>query len=445
MATVSYLPPSGDSDRTFPPPKVRRRQPLSGSALQSAAIFLCGTTVSIRVDLVGEIFLLELLLFLLALQCMLARGLGKGFAAPVFFGFIAAGMATLCGYLISDLVAANQSWQYLKGWGRVAFLIIDCAALMILAAQSARYLWWLVLGMGLGGMTALALQGLPFDTWKLGYGEYCALAVVAVAGLIPRALGVLAVIALGVTSLILDYRSLGAASLLAAGLLGFQMLGFQPERNLLRRSLAVAISAALAIGLLLAALSATDDQYDERRQLSNSGRYVGLVVAWRAITESPFIGYGSWAAEERFTRMLREEARPFEARLNRPMDVGRSLLPHSQFLQSWVEGGLLGTTFFLVYAWGLIAALRWFVLYRANDRLQPAGVYVLVLGLWNLLASPFLGFTRIFIAIAVAIIAIAYHERATAAAASRGRRHPKLQAAPVPHGAVGGLADNHRL
>jgi O-antigen ligase len=400
-------------------------------SLIGLAVFVCGAAIRVRLDFVGEVYLLEPLVFLVALQCVIAGGLGKRFIAPVFVCFVGAGLVTLCGYLISDLVAANQPWQYLKGWGRVAFLVIDCGTLIILAAHDRRNIWWLTLGIGVGGVVALLIDGLPLDTWKLGYGEYCALVLVASAGLLPQGLGVLAIGGFGVASLFLDYRSLGAASLGAAGLLGCRWFGLQSKGSPVRRWLAIVLPAALAFGLLYAALSTTDERLIERRQLSNSGRYVGLLVAWRAISESPIIGYGSWAAEDKFARMLRDEARRFEVELNRPIDVGRSLLPHSQLLQSWVEGGLLGMSFFLVYAWGLIVALRWFVLRRGNDRLQPAGVFILVLGLWNLVASPFLGFTRIFIALAVAVIAIAYQERAGATAASRIRRMRGLPSQPV--------------
>ncbi|MFN0316754.1 MAG: O-antigen ligase family protein [Burkholderiales bacterium] len=407
------------------------RPPRSFTAENAAAV-LCGAAIGIKADFVGEISLLEPLAVLLALYCFLARGLGKGFVAAVYFGFIGAGLLTLCGYLFADLVAANEPWQYLKGWGRVVFLVIDCAALMILAAHDRKNIWWLALGMGLGGVAALAAQGLPLSTWKLGYGEYCALVVVACAGLFPQMLSVLGIAAFGVICVFTDYRSLGAASLLASGLLWYGSFRARERRHLLGQALALIVPAAAAASLLYAALSTTDERIIERRQLSNSGRYIGLVVAWRAVLESPVIGYGSWAAEKRFGRMLRDEARQFEQELNVPIDLGRSLIPHSQWLQSWVEGGLLGLSFFLVYAWGLVAALRWFVWHRKTDRLQALGLFILVMGAWNLVASPFLGFTRIHIALAVAVIAIAYHERALANALARNGLRRRRQVAPRP-------------
>ena len=99
--------------------------------------FVCGLCIDIRLELVGEVYLAEPLL---ALQRVLSRGPGPQFVPPAFAGYILAGLLTFCGYLVADLVAANEAWQYLKGWGRVALLIVDCAAIMIVAAQG-RIAW----------------------------------------------------------------------------------------------------------------------------------------------------------------------------------------------------------------------------------------------------------------------------------------------------------------
>ena len=103
---------------------------------------------------------------------------------------------------------------------------------------------------------------------------------------------------------------------------------------------------------------------------------------------------------------------------HRSVEVSRSLLPHSQILQAWVEGGALGIAFFGLYGWRLIGTIHWYVWKKLPDVLTPLSLFLVVSGFWSLLASPFLGIARIDIAMAVGAIAISIHERRMAARAS---------------------------
>ncbi|MBC8008097.1 MAG: O-antigen ligase family protein [Prolixibacteraceae bacterium] len=411
MGSISRLP-SPVSGREAPVTPSRRTPVRSRPAMITSlglASFACGTAVGVKLDIVGDLYLLELLVALLALQCLLSRGLGKGFVPSVFLGFLAAGLLTFFGYLLADLMAANEPWQYLKGWGRVALLIVDSAGLMVLAAHGRQHLWWLALGIAVGGVAALAVEGVPLTTWKLGYGEYAVLLAVALAPLLPSFLPTLLISLFGVGCVLADYRSLGAVSLAVSAIMLWHHLAFRDgiAKSLLR----VAVVAGIAVMALTALLWVTQEQYSERRQESNIGRYVGLLVAWRAISESPLVGYGSWAADEKFGRMFKAEVERIDRDNPRIAQVSHSLLPHSQLLQVWIEGGLLGLTFFALYAVRLLGALRWFAWNRQTDLLTPLFLFLLVSGIWNLLASPFLGLHRVYIAIVVALISVAAHER----------------------------------
>lgn len=386
----------------------------------SLLAFLAGACIAVHVDVVGEAFLVELLLPLVVLFGLLSRGMGPRFQARSLVLLLGAGALTLTGYLISDLAAATDQWQYLRGWGRVLLLITDCVAMLLLVSQGARNLWWFVLGLGLGGIGWLLATGVAFSTWKIGYGEYTAFLVAALSGLFPRFLGASALAACGVVSLLLDYRSLGATCVLGAALVYYA--GRRAGRRALglRRLAVVGGLIVAALGAMALLLDSTDDQFENRRKASNGGRYIGVMVALNAIAESPVVGYGSWAAEGKFAQLLRTEQLRLERELGHRVEVGRSLLPHSQLLQAWVEGGFLGTTFFLLYGAMLFWALRWFLFFRHADGLSGVAIFSLLYGLWNFFASPFLGFTRIYIAIAVGTIVIARWE----ATRAKGRQPP---------------------
>lgn len=412
-APVATRPPATH----FPPRAIR----ITGLGI---LCFLCGTTVDVRFDLGGGLFLIEPLIALLALQCLLALGPGKSFVAHLFLGFIVAGLVTFSGYLLSDLVAANEPAQFLRGWGRVGFLILDCSALMILAAHGRQNIWWLAVGIAVGGIASLGLAGAPISEWKSGYGEFVALLVVALAPLAPAPLAAAFVGSFGVLCMFLDYRSLGAVCLLV----GMAMLWQPPINggNALRRRLLIGLTMAIAITAVIATVTLTKEEFSERRQQSNIGRYAGIVVAWRAITESPLIGYGSWAADRRFGRMFQMEIAQLERENPSARGDGRSsgsdnqsILPHSQILQACVEGGILGIAFFVLYGYHLFRGLHWFAVQGGKDRLRSLFVFLLMMGLWHFFASPFLGSKRIEIAMAVAVIFVAAHERRFQAGAMR--------------------------
>lgn len=381
---------------------------LRASVLAIAAFF-SGMAFPFKFDVVGEIYLLEPLILLLALQSWLSRGRGSGFVTPVFLGFMAAGLITFGGYLLADLVAGNEPWQYLKGWGRVALLLFDCAAMMLLAAHGRKNIWWLALGIGIGGIASLLAEGVPLTKWKIGYGEYLAILLLALAPLAQAWFAGVLIGAFGALCVGFDYRSLGAACLVVAAILLWRRI--RERRSSARNWILLALTGLTLVMVLSILLSATRDQFLERREQSNIGRYVGLIVAWRAIGESPVIGYGSWATDRKYTRMLRDEARRMNPDQSRPMKTGESLLPHSQFLQAWIEGGVLGIAFFVLFGIRLLGAFKWFSLHRTIDPITPLALYFLILGGWNLAASPFLGIMRIYIALAVAVIAVAAHER----------------------------------
>ncbi len=396
------------------------KAPVRGHSVQvtplGLACFLCGAAIGVKLDFVGDLHLLEPLAVLLAVQVVLSRGSGKSFVPRVFFGFLVAGLITFCGYLLADLVAENEPWQYLKGWGRVALLIVDSATIMILAAHGRQNLWWLVLGVAVGGISALAIEGVPLTNWKLGYGEYVALLVVTLVPLVPPVAAIPAIGAFGGFCIALDYRNLGAACILVAGAMAWQTTAANGSRALFLRCIALAAVFTLVLATLALMLDSTEEDYRTRREASNVGRYVGVLVAWRAILESPIVGYGSWAiADQKYTRMIRDEVL---SRIDSPAIRNyvenhpvRSLMPHSQLIQAWLEAGILGLAFFLLYGVRMAQALHWFAMRHPLDAIVPMFVFFLVQGGWNLVGSPFLGIHRVYIAVAVAVTMLAVHQR----------------------------------
>jgi O-antigen ligase len=115
-----------------------------------------------------------------------------------------------------------------------------------------------------------------------------------------------------------------------------------------------------------------------------------IVVAARAIAASPIVGYGSWGRSSEVAQIDREVQRDYAERSNRPIEVSdHASRGHSQFLQSWTEGGVLGTAFFLVLGGMLLRSGAQVVLARHADSLTPSLLFWIGYALWSVAQSPF--------------------------------------------------------
>lgn len=391
-----------------------KNQPMIHMSLLAVVSFLLGTVNDIIFDFVGEFYLVEPALVLVVIFLLALGKSGGAFRARIFWGFIFAIMLTLVGYMVSDLSVGTDSSQYLRGWGRVVLLLADCACLMILTAHSRQNLWWFMLGTGVGGIIYLVANGVSIDTWKLGYGERIGMVVLTLAPFLPKRLALLALAGFGALNIVLDYRILGAAFVAVAAI-----IWAHPERahqSAIPFAKYAKLAIIMAIGLIGIAATTllTQDEYAARREASNVGRLAAITVAIYAIADSPIIGYGSWTVNQKYADMVRRE---IEARRDRSLPQvqqlgwGSGFNAHSQILQSWVEGGLLGAAFFFLYGYQLVRSMHWYGLRRPLDLFSAAFTFTLIISLWAWMASPFSGTQRIQIAMAVSVIAAATYDR----------------------------------
>jgi O-antigen ligase len=241
---------------------------------------------------------------------------------------------------------------------------------------------------------------------------------------------------LGAASMWFDYRSFAAIAFLLAAYVWVRAA--RPRQSLARggRFLGLLAAGAVAGVLVLGMLSLTDSEYSaQRRAQSNAGRSAAFEVGLIAIARSPLIGYGSWTEN-------RELAELFMARYQEKRGIrdpnahsGYYFAPHSQLLQSWVEGGVLGAAFFLYLGYRLLRRAGWTVLARPVDMLTPLVLYLLVSCAWHLVMSPFTAPHRIHIALGAAILVLVESELRAARLETGRRAAPGSRAAgsPIPN------------
>ncbi len=370
--------------------------------------FLCGVFQPLTLTLVGEVYAVELLLPIAALGAVFARTGNAVFRERMLWLLLLALGVTLAGYVMSDFIRDTRPEQYLRGWGRILLLVTDFVALCTLFCQDRRNLWWFALGMGVGGILHLRLiLHTPISIWKFGYAEPMLLFAAATGYFLPVRLAAAWLGALGVVSMWFDFRSFGAICFLLAAYIWLRAR--RPHQPLTgsAKILKVVVAGGVAGVLVLGTLAITESEYSSlRRAQSNAGRTAAIETGLFAIAQSPLIGYGSWTENRELASTYLKRYLEKRGMHDPNMDSGKFFSPHSQILQSWVEGGVLGAAFFLVLGYWLLRSTRWLVFGRPMDMLTTLLLYLYVSCFWNMFMSPFTAPHRIQIALGAAIVVL---------------------------------------
>lgn len=371
----------------------------------SLCCFLSGTVYNDVTKVIGEVYAAELLLIPVALG-VLFFGRTRAILTQRFLVLlIITCLIMLIGYIISDLYRGSDPTRYLRGWGRILLLISDMLVFAILSANHKRNIWWFLFGLGVGTIASLLIKGSPLSNWKFGYGEPIIYTVACLAVFLPMRIISVALAIVGLLSVALDSRIYGGISLLLSVFLWVRAGRPQQSIKGLWQYWKIGLVGIIAVIALGSIYTSTQTEYSVHREQSNLGRMIMLRVGLAAIVDSPFIGYGSWSESKRFAEMTNVEIAKAEGKSQLIVTNSESFGPHSQILQAWVEGGILAVPFFLMLGYRSYRAFKYVALSRPVDAYTPIFFYVLAIGLWNLVMSPFAGIHRIFIALSVAIFA----------------------------------------
>lgn len=417
------------------------RRPVESASVSSRSlkfggmallVLVCGALSPIKLGLVGDVYAPELALPLVALIARFSADGDRGLREPLFASLLLAGIVTLIGYAMSDLVQDTRVEQLLRGWGRVGLVISDFICLAIVFGQDRRNFWWYTLGAGLGSILFLRLvTHAPLGLWKFGYAEPVLQASAALGTFLPAQLSSAWIGLLGIYSMFTDFRSFAATCLAVAALV---WLRTGRRGNPMAKSGAViklGLAGAAVLAIVMATLSATGGTDSGRRNESDAGRRAAFETGLGAVVESPVVGYGSWASSPQMvTRYLNRMHELRGGKGAAPSDKRVVFNPHSQILHAWYEGGVLGSAFLLAVLILLLKQGGWIFLRRPLDALTPLLLYVAIITAWNLFMSPFTAPHRLGIAMGAAMLVMLRIElRQLGLAASNA-------AAPVSPGAI---------
>ncbi|HZL37430.1 MAG TPA: O-antigen ligase family protein [Tepidisphaeraceae bacterium] len=356
------------------------------------------------IKIVGDLFAGEILLFIFLAASYLTSAPGRSRLGRRVKLFLILLCMLATGMVLADAARGTPPSDYLRGWGRVALLGTDIAAMGLFARRGLSTLVWYVVGYSVGGLVYCGVEGLNIvSNWKLGYAipstllGSCILCTVN-----SKKLRVFFLMLFAASNFVLDYRSL--AGFCVAGAAVEMVIGVRLKGPVVW----VLMSALLCVSTttIILVLVNQNSQVMERQDESNYDRLMRMKFSMEAIVASPLLGYGSWPrdralADEYIRAMSLHVGHRWWLRQEE-----RDLIPsHSQIMQAWVEAGILGIPFFCYLIVSICVWLRRLV---SELELGPAtGLVVVILtwSLWDALFSPFSGQVRIAIAITVALMA----------------------------------------
>lgn len=385
--------------------------------MMQVLLLLVGISTSFNFEAIGLVYYGEIAMAILGPWIVLHQWRAGTFWSPRLRLALAFLSVTMFGYILADLLNQTELDNVIRGGGRLFFIYTDILFLYAVCWRRPRNLLWFCLGMSIGDISVAQFSARPGYLWKFGYGVPVTLLLVlalACGGKWVRGwLGATALVGLAAVHMLLDFRSFSALCLALA------MIFVQTRPPAARARLQffkIAMVALIGTMAIYYLYRNSGSVYDERHQDSSAYRKSGLLTALTAISESPLVGFGSWAHDPELQWVFQQSISDEGSRLSAQYEA------HSQILQAWYEGGLLGTAFLVFLGFELTKANVYLLRRRHPDMLSLVYAFFVFLSSWDLLMSPFAGTLRLRIAITTTIILLLHRERAPI----RGRVHSSM-------------------
>ena len=404
---VEPQPPENALESRAEPPRI------VDHLISDCLAFLIPCFMFLEVDLVGRLFVPEVILAFILPVLLLNRG--KMLAAPQAKRIIILGLLWLFSQIVTDIIRESPFEDYSRGWSKIAFLLCNFASIYLLLGINRRRILLFAVGWTIGEILTFFFDpGLyaADQPWKFGLAIPVTQLVVLLSmtkvfartKFVPSAL----LVVMAWVHLTANARSLaGICFITAIYLLVQQVLTRKSVRARppgLRTSIGVFVVLAIS-GVILSytygdlASSGSLGAFAQTKYENQSGGEFGIliggrpetIVAVQAILDSPIIGHGSWAKDKHYIDLLRN-LQQFGYKDRTYGDLASAyelnLIPtHSHLLGAWVEAGVVGAIFWVAVLWLVYSAIARLCFVR--EPLTPLIAFFGISIFWDILFSPF--------------------------------------------------------
>jgi hypothetical protein len=399
----------------------------SGDRLANAWIFIICAASFAWVRLIGQLYIVEPLLILVAFGAW-SQGLYRSIPGRRTISRASKLLLLwLAGAVVSDVVHGSSFSNTARGWALVIFTLSNLLGLWVLTAGRLIRVVWAYIGLIASGVLGFFLEPNIYSRsipWKFGFAYPLTLGIALIAcspGIRKRASASAAILALaGATNLVFGARSLAMVTFTASV---FTLIASRRRRApngnwVLAASI---ILAVIAVSLLTTiyghlAISGQFGAQEKQKYISQSEGRLGLLIGGRqesafsirAISESPIIGHGSFAP---ITPDLLSSGVEFLRANGYSVDSvaveAQNTIPtHSALFQGWVAHGIAGAIFWIwllfVAASGIASSLK------NPNPLSPLTFYVGTLLVWDIFFSPYAAESRLSVPLALILLTLSH-------------------------------------
>jgi len=371
------------------------------------ATFILATLWFLEVQVVGRLFVIELLFLLITLSVVLSKTRRQKLP-PFIKQVVILAAFWLIAQIATDVYRGTPFEDYARGWAKIFFFTSNIVAICSLTRMRERRILVFIAGYAIGELLGLIWFPNVFYEggrwWKFGFAfPVTTLMILASLKLRSKLISVLLLIVLSAWNLLLDFRSMagfcvGAAILTTyAGVTrtpGAIASGYRYHGTIFLKRLGWAVAAIVLI-IAFVRLYQSAETIELGAMVGEGSRYgvernplygrIDFFAGIQAAMDSPIIGHGSWAKDIEYAILAQAMA----------INVGKTtgpvvddLIPtHSYVVGAWVEAGIVGAIFWLFILFHGIKALRRAM--EAIPQLIPIISFLLISFVWAILFSPF--------------------------------------------------------
>jgi len=378
--------------------------------------------IFVEMRIIGRLFLPEIILLGLFPFLLWHNGRTLRSTLPKHFLFFSA--LWFFSQIITDVMRGTPFEDWSRGLSKIVFFTVDFFAIYLIVGINVKRMKLFMIGIAIGQILAFFINPNIFasDWWKFGVGYAITVLLLMFTQFKlwghDRANTEIILVLLSVLNVFMGARSLGGMCFLTAVLLYAKRKALRDRFGMAKISrvkLFLLVVYGFAVSLTMIGLygySANKGWLGEEAKVKYESQLageLGLLIGGRseilassmAIMDSPIIGHGSWAKDQRYVEILHDNIQKYGYNLAYNTDSDH-IPSHSYVFGAWVEAGILGAVFWI---WFFVLTVKALIaVYQLDIPFAPLIVFICLNCLWNILFSPFGAETRFYNAYAACLI-----------------------------------------